>query len=156
MEPVVPSVFDEIESQRPVYFAGTGQRFANLMVDTVAVYASIFLVSFLLGILSSIFGIDLITFLVEVSPMAAIWRLLMSYAIYVGYYTLCEGASKGRTLGKLVTRTKVVTEDGEPISWNLAFKRSLCRIIPFETLSGFGGNPWHDSMTKTCVVKINR
>jgi hypothetical protein len=32
------------------------------------------------------------------------------------------------------------------------FFRSLCRLVPFEPLSGFG-YPWHDRWTKTMVIK---
>jgi len=69
-------------------------------------------------------------------------------------YTSIEALSKGRSLGKVITGTVAVESyDLSRIGWKKAFLRSLCRMIPFEPLSGFGANPWHDSMTHTMVIK---
>ncbi|MCP4537126.1 MAG: RDD family protein [Chloroflexi bacterium] len=64
----------------------------------------------------------------------------------------------GRTPGKLVANTKVVGMDGaEPAeAWRVAL-RAVIRFVPFEPLSYFfsspPGNMWHDTWTKTRVVK---
>ena len=63
----------------------------------------------------------------------------------------------GATVGKWVTRTRVVDERGLPPSWRTAFLRSLARFIPFEPLSLlFAGaddpRGWHDRMPGTRVV----
>jgi uncharacterized RDD family membrane protein YckC len=75
------------------------------------------------------------------------------FVLFILYYGLLEGISKGKTLGKLITGTRAVREDGTPISFGDAFKRTLCRIIPFEPFSAFGYKPWHDSITNTIVIK---
>lgn len=155
MEPVVPSVFDEMETQRPVYFASTSLRFFNFVIDYVAWYACVFLTGMALGVMTRVTGIDMVSFFIGETPVAKLWQFVLACAVWLAYYTISEGASKGRSLGKLITRTKVVTDNGEPLTWKLAFKRSLCRLIPFDQLSGWGGHPWHDTITKTCVVKIN-
>jgi uncharacterized RDD family membrane protein YckC len=49
-------------------------------------------------------------------------------------------ASTGKTVGKYVTGTQVLTEDGEQPSVGTIFIRTLCRIIPFEPFSFFGYN----------------
>jgi uncharacterized RDD family membrane protein YckC len=87
--------------------------------------------------------------------MMVVWiRLLYSLGVTVGYYTLFEAATKGRTLGKMLTNTTAITQDGSPFTFKHALLRSLCRLIPFEPLSAlFGYMPWHDSLTKTAVVK---
>ncbi len=36
---------------------------------------------------------------------------LFSFIFYIGYYTYLEG-SRGQTIGKMITRIKVVREDG--------------------------------------------
>ena len=76
----------------------------------------------------------------------------------VVYYTVLEVIS-GRTLGKLLTGTKVVATNGSPASVGQILGRSLCRFIPFEAFSFFGGagRPvgWHDSISKTRVVEIH-
>jgi len=57
------------------------------------------------------------------------WSLgLLSFAFYIAYYTYLEG-SRGQTIGKMITRIKVVSEDGRPISMDQAFKRNILRII---------------------------
>lgn len=69
------------------------------------------------------------------------------------YYTLLEG-SNGKTMGKLVSGTRVVHEDGSPIGYSTAFFRTLCRMIPFEVFSIFfhNGRCWHDLITRTFVI----
>lgn len=80
--------------------------------------------------------------------------LLMGAGVAVGYYTLLE-ALCGRTLGKLVMGTKVVRKDySRPGFWQI-LGRSLCRLIPFETLSILGGERmWHDRLSGTMVVDV--
>lgn len=75
--------------------------------------------------------------------------------VLVGYYTVMEGVF-GVTIGKLITRTKVVTEDGSKPGFGMALGRSLCRMIPFEAFSFLGreSRGWHDSITKSYVVKM--
>lgn len=80
-------------------------------------------------------------------------QLPIVYGILVLYYTICETAMNGRTLGKLASGTIAITQDGTPFTFRHALVRSLCRIIPFEAFSTFGYMPWHDSISKTVVVK---
>ena len=123
-------------NQEPV---AVGTRFANYVIDLVIFY-----------ILSVTTGVVLA--LLNIKPDTAV-RYLISYLIFVAYFTAIEGASNGRSVGKLITGSKAVKEDGNPITWNDALMRSLSRIVPFEPLSGFGGQPWHDRWSHTKVVK---
>lgn len=73
------------------------------------------------------------------------------------YYVPMEGLF-GFTIGKLVTGTRVVNEQGARPTWGQVFGRTLCRFIPFEPLSIFasgksGVRAWHDSVPKTWVVR---
>ena len=77
---------------------------------------------------------------------------VISYSVIIAYFTLFEGLTRGRTLGKLITGTYAVGMDAKPVTMKQAFQRSLCRIVPFEPFSGFG-TPWHDKWTATTVVK---
>ncbi len=85
--------------------------------------------------------------------MNTLLQYLISYTIYVAYYAFFETLTKGRTIGKMVTKTRAVRLDGTPINFNDALKRSLVRIIPIEAFSAFGGNPWHDRWTNTKVIR---
>lgn len=72
---------------------------------------------------------------------------------YIVFMYLIEYLSKGRSLGKLITGTVVVKEDGSaPISTDF-LKRNFSRLVPFDLLSFLGYNGWHDSWSNTRVVK---
>lgn len=82
---------------------------------------------------------------------------LISYALLLAYYFLMESLTN-KTIGKFVTNTIVVLPNGEkPTTLNI-FKRSLCRLIPFDALSFLGenGKGWHDSISNTYVVDVNK
>ena len=81
---------------------------------------------------------------------------LLSYFVWIVnviiYYTICEKGFKGYTLGKVITGTRAIRDDGGELTVKDALLRSLCRLVPFELFSGFG-YPWHDTWTKTAVIK---
>ena len=84
---------------------------------------------------------------------APLLALILGWFNYLIYYTFCELAFKGYTLGKLITGTKAIRNDGQPLMFKDTLLRSLSRMVPFEVFSGFGDKPWHDSWTNTTVVK---
>jgi uncharacterized RDD family membrane protein YckC len=78
---------------------------------------------------------------------------LVSLAVFFVYYFGME-ATSGLTVGKLITRTKVLTIDGfTPTTYEI-FIRTIWRLVPFEPVSWFGTQGWHDSQSKTTVVSI--
>jgi uncharacterized RDD family membrane protein YckC len=79
--------------------------------------------------------------------------LLIGYLNYIVYYTLCEKLLKGYTLGKLITGTRAIRQDGGELTFRNALLRSLSRCVPFEVFSGFNTLTWHDSWTDTKVIK---
>ena len=60
----------------------------------------------------------------------------------------------GQTIGKFITKTIVVDENGERVTHEVILIRTLCRLIPFYEFSFFGipCRGWHDSISKTYVV----
>ena len=72
---------------------------------------------------------------------------------YLVYYILCEKLCRGYTLGKLISGTRAIRQDGRELNVMDVVRRSLVRIIPFEVFSGLNSLPWHDSWTKTIVVE---
>lgn len=140
------------EFNEPIYeYASVGQRIANYLIDLVAFYL---LVS-LAGIFIGLYYVSTGEALNQESGGFVAVTYLVSFALFFIYYTLFEG-SKGKTLGKLITKTRVVREDGEPMTYGKAFVRTLSRLVPFEAFSVFFGiKMWHDSWTKTMVVKNN-
>jgi len=69
------------------------------------------------------------------------------------YYIIME-AILGQTLGKMITNTVVVTEDGEKPTLGTILLRTIVRFIPFDAFSYLGQRDtgWHDRWSKTRVV----
>jgi uncharacterized RDD family membrane protein YckC len=129
-------------------------RFVNYIVDQLAMLVILFVITFIWVTVAVNRGQkpeDLIN--AQRTAQGQLIPLLVGVALTILYYTIYEGATKGRTFGKMVTGTIVIKEDGSPFTFKDAFLRSLCRLIPFEALSALGYRPWHDSLTKTAVVK---
>ena len=123
--------------------ASKSQRFANFIIDITGFN----LAGYLFGFGTGIFGV------VDVIENRGLY--ILAIFILLAYYFLLEGVS-GRTLGKLITGTKVVTEDGQKPSFTNIAVRTLCRCIPFEPFSFFGSGTggWHDSLSKPRVIKV--
>ena len=82
-----------------------------------------------------------------------LYAYLLGTINFLLYYTICEKAFRGHTLGKLITGTRAIRLDGGELTLKDAFLRSLSRIVPFETLSAIWGAPWHDTWTNTTVIR---
>lgn len=138
------------EFSEPTFeYASAGQRFVNYLIDLIIFYVLMFIVGIFIGV-AAVAGLTSIE-----SVAVTILTYIFAIAFFLLYYTLLEG-SKGKTLGKLVSKTKVVTEDGSPMTYSKAFLRSLSRLVPFEPLSVFFGlKMWHDQWTNTMVIKDN-
>jgi uncharacterized RDD family membrane protein YckC len=147
---------DELNTQITYQLASTGQRFLNYLIDNLLMQ---FGLSYVTGTaVGIIFGLLFPEYMIQISQSDNKFDLLfLSYLIgivnYLVYYTICEKGFRGYTLGKLVTGTRVIREDGDELTFKDALLRTLCRLVPFEALSAFGGYPWHDSWTKTRVIK---
>ena len=154
-ETTEPSIFEELEQERVYNYASTGQRFLHFIIDTIIlcnVYAA--LAGAAIAIVMLMSGVEpTSTAMFDDSATSKLLSYLVGALCIVLSFTLIEGATKGRTLGKLLTRTVVVKEDGSPITFKDAWLRALCRIVPFEPFSGLSGYPWHDKWTNTIVVK---
>lgn len=130
--------------------ASRTKRFLNVFIDQLALYFIILAFSFL-WVSTADYNESL--YLEDESRFD-----LMSYVIGWGvtllFYTLTEGLLKGKTLGKLITQTRALDEQGELLTFSKAFVRSLCRLIPFEAFTFLGERPGlHDRLSKTMVVE---
>lgn len=147
------NLLQDIEQDISLEHASVGTRFLNLLIDVIFFYGIIILIGAVFGIIFMSTGEDIETsFLAREDAGSIFLQYIVSYSVYIGLYTLLEGAS-GKTLGKLITGTRALKTDGSNLTWKDAFMRSLCRIVPFEAFSAFGGHPWHDRWTDTIVVK---
>lgn len=145
------NLLEEFEKTVNLTPVSPGLRFVNMLIDTVCIYA----ITFALAFIVSLMVLYESTESVEARDGGIIQILLLfgMYLYVIFFYTLFEYFSKGRTLGKMATGTVAVREDGERLTFKDALLRSLCRCVPFEPFSAFGYRPWHDSLTRTMVVK---
>ena len=96
-------------------YQGIWIRFISFLIDTIVL-------GVLIGVIGSILGFSVVS-------RTAGWGFgLLSFIIFLAYFTYLEG-SKGQTIGKMVTKIKVVGEDSEMINMNQAFTRNILRVI---------------------------
>ena len=135
----------EPKQEEQLVLAGGGLRFANFVIDYFAQVGIGMVIGIVVFALQGQEGAERLQ---NVPPLA------IGIPVLLFYYFVCE-ATTSRTLGKLITGTKVVNEHGELPSIPQIMGRTLCRLIPFNHFSFLGSNArgWHDSIPKTYVVK---
>ena len=123
------------------------RRFSNQVVDIIGYLVFSTLVGFALGLVYPAIAESSGTFA----------DYVLGYAVLAVYYVGFEGLF-GRTPGKLVTGTYVVTTDGGSPTFLQILGRTLARFIPFEPFSFFrsDGRGWHDDLSRTRVVRLRR
>ncbi len=147
---------DELNQYIEYLPATQGQRFLNWLIDNLFMrYALTILTGRLVGeMIVRLFPDFALRIAYEENTLDVLLvTYLFGFFNYLIYYTFCERAFKGYTLGKLITGSRAIREDGQDLTFKDAILRSLSRLVPFEAFSGFGDKPWHDSWTKTIVVK---
>ena len=125
--------------------AGQGARFLNLVIDYLVLYA----IGIAWGVVAAVVAGEQ-----GLAFMQSAIGYMLSVTISLLYFGVLE-ATTSRTLGKLVTGTKVVNENGGAPTTGQILGRTFCRLIPFEAFSFFGTptRGWHDKIPKTYVVK---
>ena len=115
--------------------ASTGDRIANLFIDTI-------LVSVIYTLVTSFH-------IVEKTNSGSI-QLIVFWLFYYFAFEIIFG----KTPGKFITGTRVVQENGQLPEFSNILIRTLCRLIPLDPLSFLNNNlGWHDSISKTRVIK---
>ena len=128
--------------------ASKGKRFGNYIIDRICM----FVLAFMVGV-----GIVLIDPGSEggwLLNSGAIGNYLFGSIIALGYYTLTEGLLGGKSIGKFITGTRTVRQDGGSVDFMDVLMRTLSRLVPFEAFSFLGSDDrgWHDEWTNTKVV----
>jgi len=121
----------------PLVDADAGKRFLNLLIDIGAV---IFLIVVFNKILyhHSIFS------------YLGMFKILDIAVVFAYFYGLEN--SLGQTVGKMITKTKVVNFDGGKPTTQQMLVRTFSRVIPLEPVLLIGGKWLHDSLSQTRVV----
>lgn len=134
------AIFEERNRKR----ASQGARLANYFLDGLGFYFLIFLLAFILGAMR---------LEAAVSEENSGVFMLFVFFLYIMYFSVFEYYF-GKTPGKFIAKTRVVTNAGYHPSFSNIVGRTLCRFIPFDALSFlFAETGWHDSISKTLVVK---
>ena len=138
------STLDERLEAEP---ASATRRFWNFVIDLIAIRLGLLVAEIAYGLT---FGLNALKELDGIEW----WALYI--ACYIVYYSALEIVF-GRTLGKVITGTRVVTTDGHPLWLPTALVRTVCRLIPLEPVSfTLSETWWHDSLSKTQVVLVRR
>lgn len=126
--------------------ASLNQRFIHHILDLIM---SILMFS---GALVAIFREEL-SGLASLAGERSVIYLIIFVSRFI-YLIMFEGLW-GISPAKLLTSSIVINENGSSIGFKAAFLRTLSRHIPLEAFSFFGDNGWHDTISKTMVVKTN-
>ncbi len=130
---------DEVDSNR----ATSLTRFLNFIIDIVA---------FLILVLIIGFVFDFIVPREQNIPIEFIGYLIIIGSFFV-YYIFLENKYQ-KTIGKFITKTKVVTKLNEKPELKDIIIRTFCRLIPFDRISYlFMKNGIHDTLSNTIVIK---
>ena len=122
------SIFKTTEDYQ---IASAGRRFTNYIIDLITLIMFMIFISTFLGEFYGIFF--RFSRLIGINEGFTLTFFLFSH--YFGYYFIFETLTKGRTLGKLITKTRVVSTTSGDITIKRYAIRAICRFIPFEPVS---------------------
>jgi uncharacterized RDD family membrane protein YckC len=133
--------------------ASKGARFLNFLIDRTVIILFFVGLGFLAATLYQFFEIEfLIKFVYKLEGLTRFEDILLGWITYFLYVFLTEYFCNGKTLGKLLTGTRVVSMDGSKPSGKEFFIRNISRLVPFDAFSFLGDIGWHDSWSNTRVV----
>ncbi len=120
------------------------RRMVNFVVDTMIWLALYLLVAALLDQYVFHFSSYLINYIYSIS---------LGLILYLGYYFILEYYF-GRTVGKFISRTKVITHKKPNKRIHPILTRTLLRLVPIDIFSFlFTRNGFHDQFSKTSVIR---
>jgi len=124
---------------------GSGIRFLNFIIDFIVWLILTFIISFIIGFLIPVTA--------ESQGILTLFVYVLFFGTFIAYYAILEIKFQ-KTVGKFVTKTKVVKMNGEKPENGDIISRTFCRLIPFDRISFlFMKNGIHDMLSKTKVVK---
>lgn len=131
--------------------ATSNLRLANFILDRIFVVIIFTVYGFVYGFVSAMVYPD---FVPKESASDFTANMVIGLFGTLLYYLISE-AVFGRTLGKLITGTKVIDSNGNKPSFQKILIRTFARLIPFEQFSFLANDArgWHDSLSGTWVVK---
>lgn len=138
----------------PTMFVQWHKRLLTLVIDIAMLCVIVIILGVIAGILA-LMGYD--GFALWFDEMDGLTDRVFTITIFVVYLFTMELLTQ-RTVGKYITGTMVVSEDGSKPEPRSIMIRALCRIISFEAFSFLGSYPrgWHDSASGTYVVDAKK
>lgn len=133
--------------------ASKGKRLANYFIDYIILIIINFNIGMVIGVIIGMFYPEYFDY---IDSIGLLEQYIFGTIVGTVYYTLFESIT-GRSIGKLITKTKVVNEEGGKPTFHALLIRSLCRFIPFEAFSFLGAETkgWHDTISNTRVIETN-
>ncbi|MBK1897920.1 RDD family protein [Chryseobacterium paridis] len=135
--------------------ASQGLRLANYIIDFIVSYIFVLILLGLSGITYAfITGSTVEEIGYRMENMNPMLDRLITLSAYLFVMFLTETISKGRSLGKLITGTKVIMIDGTSPSVGNFLLRNIIRGIPFVDPLSFLADKsgLHDKWSQTCVI----
>ena len=128
-------------------------RFANYIVDYIAMILIFLIIVMILAIVAGIFDLPyIISWAVEIENYNKIQEYLLGAVLSIFYYSIFESLT-ARSIGKYITGRVVVFDDGSRPDAGTMLRRALYRIVPLNALAFLWGDQvWHDKYTDTFVV----
>ena len=118
-------------------------RSINFIIDIVAVFIIYRSTAYIIQKLLNITSIREILFLNRTTV----------FVVFILYFILAENMFQ-KTLGKVITKTKVVNFNGEKPNFVDIIIRTFSRLIPFDGISYlYSISGFHDKLSKTIVIK---
>lgn len=135
--------------------ADKGYRFLNYLIDFGFSVMVIVVLAFIYVIAQYfITGKDMDEAMDEITNVNPLLDRIGTLLLYGLIMFLMEKFSNGRSLGKLITGTKVVKADGSELTTDDLLKRNFTRAVPFDQLTFLGNTGWHDGWSNTRVVRV--
>ncbi|EMY3585014.1 RDD family protein [Flavobacterium psychrophilum] len=123
--------------------ANSTLRSINFIIDIVAIFLIYRSTAYVIQKLLNIISIREILFLNRTTV----------FIVFILYFILAENMFQ-KTLGKIITKTKVVNLDGEKPNFVDITIRTFSRLIPFDGISYlYSISGFHDKLSKTIVIK---
>jgi uncharacterized RDD family membrane protein YckC len=137
------------ESSSVLSLAGFWQRLFHAVIDGLIIglilYAKIEGLMLMPGIKQILASMEQL-----IGPKFSL--IVVIFVVRTLYYLCFEGILAS-TPAKYLTYTRLVTNDGEKPAFKTVLIRTLCRSVPFNSLSFLLGSGWHDRWSDTAVVK---
>jgi len=130
------------------------KRLLNLFIDICAICVIFLLMGLIAGIFAAFGYYGMLNWITNLDGLTD--RIFTTF-VMVMYLFIME-VSTQRTVGKFITGTMVVTEDGsKPEARNIII-RAFCRVLGIEAFSFLSAYPrgWHDSASDTYVVDAKK